>query len=230
MDGDDVCFPNRFSDQIKILDNNPDIALVAGNFEVINEASEFLYRDFVIPDDQCIQLAFYLRNAIAHGSVMFRKSIVKELGGYSDKCGPTEDMELWMRLLKDNKFTATDSFVYKWRVNQKGITSQNNAQSRARAEEHLKTRWSQLPPTNMSKKDISRISNRLLIDFAQNGPQYRNMFILDLSSIAIKTFFIGSKKQAIYQFLEILTSGKKNFKLATGQLFQMAKRLLKRHL
>ncbi len=49
MDGDDVSFPNRFADQIKILDKNPDVVLVAGDFEIIYQNGEYLYRVLVQP-------------------------------------------------------------------------------------------------------------------------------------------------------------------------------------
>lgn len=230
MDGDDICFPNRFMDQIKLLDEHPEVVLAAGNFEVINENSEFLYKEFVIPNNGCIQRAFYLRNAIAHGSVMFRKPVVEKLGGYSEKFGPTEDMELWMRLLDEGDFVSTDSFIYKWRVNTQGLTSQNNKLSRAYSQSHLTRRWEKNSPKYFSRCEIKKLSKSLLTDFEQNGHRYMDMALLDLSSISIKTFFSGSKTQSLKQFIAVLSSGGAGFKLGVSQFIQMAKRLIRRWL
>jgi len=218
MDGDDVSFSNRFADQVKVLDKNLEAVLVAGDFEIINEKSEYIYREVVVPDDDFIQRAFYLRNAIAHGSVMFRKSIVEKIGLYSSTCGPTEDMELWMRLTKVGKFLATGTSVYKWRVNQNGITSNNNLESICHAIRHIETRWKDNKPEILSRKDIINKIKEYDLLYKDKSKCYENLFLSDICQVAIKHFKYGKKSDGIKQAISLFFSGKNGSRIVLGRI------------
>ncbi len=222
MDGDDISFPNRFTEQVRILDDNSDIVLVAGNFEVINEESEFIYKEVIVPDDDYIQRAFYLRNAVAHGSVMFRKSVVEKIGLYSEAFGPTEDMELWMRLTRAGKFSATGTSVYRWRVNQKGITSINNSESIKRAAQHIEKRWQDNEPELLSRKDIINKSKKYNLLFGDTGRHYTKLFLADICQIAIKYLKHGKKISGIKQMISLFLSGKCGTRTVLGRIKYIA--------
>jgi glycosyltransferase involved in cell wall biosynthesis len=218
MDGDDISFPNRFTDQVKILDADPEVVLVAGNFEVIDQASEFLYRGLVVPDNDYLQRAFYLRNAIAHGSVMFRKSVVQRIGGYSDKCGPTEDLELWMRLLKEGDFAATDSPVYKWRMNQGGLTLSNNAESIRQSQLHIEKRWQEGQPKYLSRDEIIKRANYYCTNYKKYGAHYKNLLLIDTSQIAVKLIAHGHKLEGIKQLVAVASTGRMGLKFVMERI------------
>ncbi len=214
MDGDDISFLNRFMDQVKILDSDPKVALVAGNFEVINQASEFLYKETVVPDNDFIQRAFYLRNAIAHGSVMFRKKLFNQVGGYRNDFGPTEDIDLWMRLLKTGKFVATGTSLYRWRLNQGGITMTNNSESRRQSDAHIERRWQEGSPKYINRHEIIKKINMYKKKYSNFGGQYSNLFMIDTCQIASRLYSHGQKLNAIKQLIAVSRSGRMGRKWA----------------
>jgi glycosyltransferase involved in cell wall biosynthesis len=218
MDGDDVSFPNRFADQIKILDKNPDVVLVAGDFEVIDQNGEFLFRVLVPPENDDIPRAFYLRNAIAHGSTMFRRIIAQEVGGYSNEYGPTEDLDLWLKLLEKGRFAATASPLYKWRMNQGGITLSNNRESVRQSDMHIQNRWQKSQPERLTRNEITRRANEYYINYKKHGAYYKSMFLADTSQIAIKFFKYGRIIDGIKQLLAVASTGRTGLKIVVERI------------
>jgi len=214
MDGDDICFPNRFADQIKILDEKPDVVLVAGNFEAIDQNGEFLYREFILPDSEDIRRAFYLRNAIAHGSTMFRKKVVQKIGGYSNKYGPTEDLDLWMRLLKEGEFAATSSPIYKWRMNQGGLTLLNNKESMSECHAHIERYWGDGSPMYLTRKEILQKAKKYYSDYDKYGIHYKEVFLNDISQLAAKLFTHGHKFKGLKQLVILASTRRTGLRIA----------------
>jgi len=212
MDGDDICFPNRFIDQVTILDKNTNIDLVAGNFEVINQQSEYLYRELVLTDPEDLNRAFFLRNPIAHGSVMFRKSLIDTVGPYSDAYGPTEDLELWMRVIKHSNVSSTGTPVYRWRVNMNGITMSNNSESIRQSQRHIAERWKHASPVFLSRRELLKKNRHYYETDKLHGAYYKQRFMADTSQIAAKMIAKGHVWWGVRQLFVIASTGRTGIK------------------
>jgi glycosyltransferase involved in cell wall biosynthesis len=102
MDADDLCHPERIEQQVSYLDTFSDIGLVGcrvafgGNAE--KQAGYSTYVDWINsliePDD--IALNRFVESPFAHPSVLFRRDLFENYGGYRDGPFP-EDYELWLR-------------------------------------------------------------------------------------------------------------------------------------
>lgn len=218
MDGDDASLPHRFADQVKILNDKKDIVLVSGSLEVMNSASEFVYRETVVPDNDFIQRGFYLRNVIAHGSVMFRKGSFNAAGGYREGFGPTEDLDLWMRLSKLGSFTATNTSVYRWRINYGGLTHQNNEESIRYAKLHISRRWNDSEPMYLSRSELLNKVNKYRIQYPDRGSHYKLLFLADTCQIAVKFIARGQTIMGVRQLLAVAFTGRVGLKCVTGRL------------
>ncbi len=104
MDGDDVCHPNRFLEQVCFLDKYPKTGLVSSlvvyEGDRKSQLGYALYVDMInsIINETDILKKRFSESPFAHPSVMFRKSLFYQYGGYSE--GPIpEDFELWLRWL-----------------------------------------------------------------------------------------------------------------------------------
>lgn len=103
MDADDLMHPERLAQQHAYLSQHPDIALVASQVELFpSERIRAGYREYVRWQNECLtpeQIAdnIYVESPLAHPSVMFRRAVVQQLGGYADGDFP-EDYELWLRM------------------------------------------------------------------------------------------------------------------------------------
>ena len=99
MDADDVCFPTRFDEQIKIMTKNPGI-IVCGSWATIYGTNNYIKHPEKHND---IFISSLEHCPIVHPSVMINKFL---LGSerYNKDFEPAEDYEFWTRLLHKGTF------------------------------------------------------------------------------------------------------------------------------
>lgn len=98
MDSDDICLPSRFEKQISIINNhNIDICgSWVSEFEVNPNLTNSLRK---VPETHSdIVSASKSKNPLNHPSVMYRKNVVLDVGGYDDVLF-FEDYHLWLKLI-----------------------------------------------------------------------------------------------------------------------------------
>jgi len=104
QDADDMSTVTRLEVQKKFMDDRPATAMCGTGMYVINEDNKLVME---INDRPCnyvvVREALKERCVFVHGSVMFRKSAVLDVGGYSEeeRVKHAEDYDLWVRLAKD---------------------------------------------------------------------------------------------------------------------------------
>jgi len=101
IDSDDIMMPTRLERQVKFFKKYSKISLLGSAIERIFENGE--HRDFVYyPQNHDEILKAVARMCpFAHPSVMYKRSIVKKLGYYSESFSYAQDFELWIKFLKD---------------------------------------------------------------------------------------------------------------------------------
>jgi glycosyltransferase involved in cell wall biosynthesis len=232
MDADDVSFPDRFSSQVEVFTSHPDTSLVYGNFEVIDEQGQFLYRELVPPLNEDVQNALFVRNPIAHGSVMFRKSIIDTVGYYSDDYGPTEDLELWMRVSERGTMRGTGTPLYRWRINTQGITMTNNTESIMRGKEHIEKRWKRETPDHITRSKVLEKYAYYINTYPDFGHFYKIHFLQDRAQIATKFIRKGEVIRGIKELLILASTGRTALGIVARRLSILVKiysmKLLKR--
>ena len=116
LDPDDVCEPNRLKLQVEFLNLNPNVGVLGGAVEVIDENGNTL-NFFRYPlSHNGIRLQFSLLNAICHPAVMVRRIIFTKFGCYDPNFILCEDLELWLRFLKHQViFRNLDVILIKYR-------------------------------------------------------------------------------------------------------------------
>lgn len=214
MDSDDVSFPRRFEQQVAVLAAQPKVVLVAGGFEIIDEESEFLYREVIPARDRDIKRSMLLRNPIAHGSVMFRKDACEKVGGYSDAFGPTEDFELWSRLSVIGDFVGLEETIFRWRVNRKGITSNNNKLQLEIMKSHTAALWASRFPEVISAETLREDGRRYFRTYKKRGYDMRNIILMDNAKIAFQMMKRGRLLMGLHQFFAVATASRKGFSTA----------------
>lgn len=102
MDADDISYSRRMEIQWKFMENNPDVAVVGSALEEFDTAPGDLSRYRILPTKSDALKIFALsRSPLNHPTVMFRKSVVLDVGGYED-CLYFEDYYLWLKLISNN--------------------------------------------------------------------------------------------------------------------------------
>lgn len=98
MDTDDICYKNRFKKQIEYLEKHKDIAVLGTNVVEYDENMKNRLSDKNVPSNyEDIKKYIKKRNPFNHMSVIFKKSVIEEVGGYKH-CVLFEDYYLWCRV------------------------------------------------------------------------------------------------------------------------------------
>lgn len=98
MDADDISEYTRLEKQIKFLDGHPEIDVVGGAIDEIDEEGKSRHKTIVYPETPANCKAFFAkRNPHAHPAVMFRKSFFEKLNGkkYRSNYRQNQDTMLW---------------------------------------------------------------------------------------------------------------------------------------
>lgn len=152
MDTDDVCFPNRFEQQIRFMQANPQIDISSAWLaEFQNDITDVKSIKKVPETHKEIACYIKSRNPLNHPCVIFHKTAVENVGGY--KHFPLfEDWYLWARMMKNGAVFANlqtsllyfrtspemfmrrggfkyakDSALFQWTLHKLGLISSINA-------------------------------------------------------------------------------------------------------
>jgi len=101
MDSDDLSKPNRIQMQVNFMRSHPEVTVLGSCYEIIDATAHVLRPVHLPLDDGSIRRAMRWSNPICHPSVMFRRNVVLNAGGYVGGL-QAEDYDLWIRLASDS--------------------------------------------------------------------------------------------------------------------------------
>jgi glycosyltransferase involved in cell wall biosynthesis len=94
MDADDLSHLDRLQRQFELLRDNPDVGLVGTLYEVIDDAGKRIRG----ADYWRLKRNSPFAPFAVHGSIMFRRSVFDQVGGYRPRCEYWEDQDLVTRM------------------------------------------------------------------------------------------------------------------------------------
>ena len=168
MDADDICLKNRFSDQLKYLQENPDVDVVGSWSEIIDKNSFIIGTKVVDEVVSFDSLTFSCE--VIHPTVMFRGDFFGKYGFYDGFYEKSQDWELWLRAC------------------QKGAVIKNIQQSL------LKLR---IDSNLVSRRKNEQFYNRKIISKYSKGlVKYKGLarsWIIELLPLAVLKFIVNRK-------------------------------------
>lgn len=98
MDADDISLPGRFEKQLSFLQQHPEVDVVGGAIEEIDESGVSSGKIISYPETHSACYRFFAkRNPHAHPAVMFRKSFFNKVGcKYRPEYRQNQDTMLWL--------------------------------------------------------------------------------------------------------------------------------------
>jgi glycosyltransferase involved in cell wall biosynthesis len=121
MDSDDLAHPERLERQAAYLDSHPETGVVScrvsGYLGEEGHAGFGIYLEWInsLQSDADIRREIFVESPLPHPSVMVRRRLVEEVGGYQDH-GWAEDYDLWLRMyLRGVHFARLDETLLAWR-------------------------------------------------------------------------------------------------------------------
>ncbi len=103
LDADDIWLPEKLSKQLSLLDANPQYAMVHSRTyswdAETDERTDFVKANQSLYQDDCFGQLF-THNAICVSSVVVRRALLTELGGFDSNITrpTTQDHDLWLRI------------------------------------------------------------------------------------------------------------------------------------
>ena len=97
MDGDDLCAPNRFEEELRAFEEEPELAIVSTDMECFDETGVWGR----IRHPECPQNKDFLAGPpFCHAPCMVRTDVFRAVGGYTvaDRLIRVEDFHLWIKI------------------------------------------------------------------------------------------------------------------------------------
>lgn len=126
---DDLLTPQCIRKKYDMMLSNPSIVLTCSATDIINEDGKRLltrhsfFRTGVYEGTKVFRRSFRRRNLYGEPSnVMIRKTVCKEIGGFSDKCNYSPDWECWLKMSLQGDIGYIDEAMTKFRVSSVNLT------------------------------------------------------------------------------------------------------------
>ena len=120
MDADDISMPERLEKQMAYLETHPEIDVVGGAIEEIDENGDSRNKTIIYPETpEACRAFFSKRNPHAHPAVLFRKSFFNKLNGkkYRPEYRQNQDTMLWYDgMMAGTKHANIPDVVLKFRM------------------------------------------------------------------------------------------------------------------
>lgn len=139
IDSDDIWEINKLELQVRYMDEHRECGACFTKVNIIDEYSaiandiyEEYYRMFNDVENKSqiewIRFFFYKGNCLCHPSVVMRKSVLENVGGYHLAYVPAEDYELWSRIVMHYPiFVMEEKLVrYRWEESENKISGKTN--------------------------------------------------------------------------------------------------------
>ena len=123
MDSDDVSLPNRFEEQLKYFQQNPQIGCLGTNIITISDTIKMKFPKHLRGTD-IEQYLLFTGCAFCQSSVMLRREILEKNNiKYNSQYVPAEDYALWLDLVGKTKFAILDKTLLKYRYYPENISN-----------------------------------------------------------------------------------------------------------
>jgi len=125
MDSDDISLPARLSKQIEFMEQHPNVdALGTAYFRIDERGKKIGEKKVPSTHEECEFMAT-LNSPILHPTLMIKKDVIKEIGGYKKDFNLIEDYELFLRLIKSGyKMANLKEPLFYYRLNKATINSE----------------------------------------------------------------------------------------------------------
>lgn len=241
MDSDDIAMADRLQAQVDFLWRNSDVAVVGSSSIVIDaDGRDVTVSNRNISPEQLFWQSFFT-NPISHPTVMFRRSVILNIGMYDPLKMPSEDYDLWVRVLRHSKIANLEMPLLRYREHSLSISKVRSEEQRMGSIQTLIDHW-----RFYLKKPLTHDVASFLKNF-HKGYELQSISSIRMAYISILNLyfkhyfrkgFVDSVKKDVFGILLYLTLRARVFSVITflhfGALtslffpWQMSRRLILR--
>ncbi len=129
MDADDIALPERLERQVAFLQQHQEVVCVGSSLDWIDEKGRFIGHNPMPESDE--ELQRFMIGGISlmhHPTVMARRSVILQVGGYDDTFKTSGDLDLWLRMGEIGKLANIKESLTHYRLHSRSITSAKQKQ------------------------------------------------------------------------------------------------------
>jgi len=127
MDADDIAFSDRLHIQYEYLLKNPEVVAVGCWITLFKDNHDEIGVHKYPAEFECLRSEFTFNNSLPHPGVMYRKSAVEFLGGYTNDYPYAEDWDLWLRLIRSHNISNIQQPLLYYRIHDRSVSHQHSA-------------------------------------------------------------------------------------------------------
>jgi len=163
---DDFLLPDRIEKQVAFMESHPEFAMVCGNVKVVDADSRVVDGFRIIdpvtnPAEDLKFESLIERNCIAAMTVMLRREVWDECGGYNEET-PLEDYDMWLKVAYSHRIVYIDDFFACYRWHGENVTA--NVQKMAYSVWAIVSSWIDRMKPDFARKVLAR---RAAVSFNQ---------------------------------------------------------------
>ena len=106
LDADDLALPERLARQGAFLETHPEVGLLGTAAREVDGAGRQVRVVRPPEDDAGLRRALIRENPFVHSSVMLRRGLCEQAGGYDEALPVAQDYDLWMRLSRATRMAS----------------------------------------------------------------------------------------------------------------------------
>jgi glycosyltransferase involved in cell wall biosynthesis len=131
MDHDDISLPQRFAEEIALMQSNPQLAVVGVWLYIIDPEGRRISNYFPPTDDAALQeLCLDGHCPINEPASMMRTELVRKVGGWREDMGVCADVDLWLKLGEVGKLGMVSKPLQCYRYHEKSQSHKAGATKR----------------------------------------------------------------------------------------------------
>lgn len=134
QDQDDYSAPERLATQVEILQRHPDAVGTVSNVWLVDEHGEPIGTSDIPTTPEELDRAMRRANVCYHSSLMMRRAVFEEIGGYSVEADHVADYDLLLNLLKRGALVPAPQALVTYGLNPGTVTYRDRATQAALAQ------------------------------------------------------------------------------------------------
>jgi glycosyltransferase involved in cell wall biosynthesis len=131
FDADDICHPDRLKIQYDFITAYPEYSIIGTAADYIDADGHYIFTHHPAAHlNEEIQQLKYSVCPFIHSSVLYKKELITDSGGYNEHAYTYEDHFLWVNILKNARACNLSKALLKVRLNPESITVDERWHSR----------------------------------------------------------------------------------------------------
>lgn len=142
LDHDDIAMPERLEKQMAYLEHHPECVVLGGAFDYIDEKGRLLTTIYPPQDNDTIQRMLLAgHNALCDTTLIFRRDLARQVGGFRKEMLLAEDLDLWLRMSEHGQVANLPDVLSQYRLHTNSLSGAHHERQRGVMRKACEEAW-----------------------------------------------------------------------------------------